>query len=131
MLSLDVKGHCHTNSMKSSEEIDKEELHTHMCIRIYVSTTQTGLPYAILLRVAEILHAALRPSTMVHHCNEFVQLLCIYVHTIVLQLYGTFHKKLDDERRSVCVRTVTVRALTAVRTAYVRVLFVPTRFLSL
>ena len=47
------------------------------------------------------------------------------------QIYGTFHKKLDDERRSVCVRTVTVRALTAVRTAYVRVLFVPSRFLSL
>ena len=46
-------------------------------------------------------------------------------------MYGTFHKKLDDERRSVCVRTVTDRALTAVRTAYVRVLFVPTVSFSL
>ena len=62
-------------------------------------------------------------------------LLCMFVrtyaHCTYVHMYGTFHKKLDDERRSVCVRTVTVRALTAVRTAYVRVLFVPTRFLSL
>ena len=52
---------------------------------------------------------------------------CMYVSTYV-RTYGTSHKKLDDERRSNCVRTVTDRALTAVRTAYVRVLFVPTRF---
>ena len=48
-----------------------------------------------------------------------------------IRMYGTSHKKLDDERRSNCVRTVTDRALTAVRTVYVRVLFVPTRFFSL
>ena len=60
--SIDVKVHCHTSSMKSSKEIDMEELHTcfDMCIRMYVSTTQCRVAiYAILLRVAEILHAAL------------------------------------------------------------------------
>ena len=50
-----------------------------------------------------------------------------FIHMCVCTVYGTSHKKLDDERRSNCVRTVTDRALTAVRTAYVRVLFVPTR----
>ena len=71
-------------------------------------------------------------------CNRAITSILLYisvcVHTYVhtyIYTYGTFHKKLDDERRSVCVRTVTDRALTAVRTAYVRVLFVPTRFLSL
>ena len=58
----------------------------------------------------------------------------VYVHMYILLgmcTYGTSHKKLDDERWSNCVRTVTDRALTAVRTAYVRVLFVLTRFFSL
>ena len=42
----------------------------------------------------------------------------MYVSTYV-RTYGTSHKKLDDERRSNCVRTVTDRALTAVRTGVV------------
>ena len=49
----------------------------------------------------------------------------MYVHTYVhtpmyIRTYGTFHKKLDDEQWSNCVRTVTDRALTVVRTVYVR-----------
>ena len=48
----------------------------------------------------------------------YVQYVCMYIHTYVC-MYGILHKKLDDERRSNCVHTVTDWALTAVRTGVV------------
>ena len=52
-------------------------------------------------------------------CPVCVLYACICTCVCVLHTYGTSHKKLDDERRSNCVRTVTDRALTAVRTGVV------------
>ena len=54
-------------------------------------------------------------------CCKYCMRLCTYAYTYVLYVctYGTFHKKLDDVRRSdrctYGVRTVTVRGTSAVR----------------
>ena len=52
------------------------------------------------------------------HVHVYVCTVCVHVHTYVC-MYGILHKKLDDERRSNCVHTVTDWALTAVRTGVV------------
>ena len=56
-------------------------------------------------------------------------------HSVVIMycgfcIYGIFHKKLDNEQQSNCVRAVTDRSLTAVGMEYVPPDFNTARFFS-